>query len=715
MFYLFDLAHNARNYGTARSGSLFDNYYDDDDYDFDDEKHAARYFEDGEQQTAPQHRSAILVEDLNPNTTSSSPRQEGENDFDEGDPLRQPQQQRQYHSPPPERLINIDDAINSVGVMSHGGRTVHNNNHSHQAWMISGNHNLHQWRLFLGAGLLLTVDSMELALLSFLSKTAKQHHQQSLLLVLQEEEEDTRNSIAVLPQLPEYYHYDWIVTAGIVGAILGALVWGMLADVIGRRRIVIVSSVWLVICGVATTLFCSSDASYYNGMYEGLIVARFGAGLGVGGHTVAYDLLAEWLPNRTRRGHALLCVQLFWTLGSLLIFILLEQNTHNHWQLVSALCTLPALLATLVFWVPLGSDTKSTSNTLDTMDATALLESPRWLLSRGRVEEALDVLRHAAHINGDENEGYHLFPENTVLYSNESQSRQSRLSSTAGNNNMNNAVVMGMDNFQSNNNQNHDRNRNIHHHRIYGDTSSLMTTNFQWDEVCSLCSFRWMKLSSALLTTYFGQAFCYHGTVAMAVSVFSQDDRQQNYQALFSAGAEVIGIIGLATFTIDRWGRIPTQCLTYAAAALTSLTLSVWYELPFLENGNALIIFAFMSRMFMFGGRGTTWVSTTEVLSTEIRTTGHALAATVGRLGDLSSTWILTKISNLPTIGLVVFFMSVWITFAATDIPETHVKEMGLSYQFLESSTRPRQRRRHRQRQHQRYQATSNTATITAA
>ena len=683
--------------------------FDYDDYEFEDEKHAARYFDDGDAQQQ-QQRTASSIEDLNLEEDTLL--------LDGGDPLRQPQQQqqqrRQYHNhpppPPPERLINIDDAINSVGV-------GHSHTTSSNQWRLLTPGNLHQLRLFLGAGWLLTVDSMELAWLSFLSQTAQQHHQQSLLVALQQQQQQQQQqqeaiTIAVLPQLPDYYHYDWIVAAGILGAILGALLWGMLADVMGRRPIVILSSVWLTICGIATTLLCSSSG-YYNGMYEGLILARFGAGLGVGGHTVAYDLLAEWLPNRTRRGHALLCVQLFWTLGSLLIFMLLEQDTHNHWQLVSALCTLPAVLATLVFWVPLGSDTKSANNTLDTTPATALLESPRWLLSRGRVEDALDVLRHAAHMNGDENEGYHLFPENTVLYSNESQSRQSHLSSATGNSTTN--VVVGLEQFQSNNEHDHERNHNIHHHRTHGDTLSLITTRFQWDEVCSLCSFRWMKLSSALLTTYFGQAFCYHGSVAMAVSVFSQDDRQQNYQALFSAGAEVIGIIGLATFTIDRWGRIPTQCLTYAAAALTSLTLSVWYELPFLENGNALIIFAFLSRMFMFGGRGTTWVTTTEVLSTEIRTTGHALAATVGRLGDLSSTWILTKISNLPTIGLVVFVMSVWITFAATDIPETHVKEMGLSYQFLESSSRRRQHRRHRQRQQQRCQAGSNAATNTVA
>jgi len=445
-------------------------------------------------------------------------------------------------------------------------------------------------------------------------------------------------------------------------------------------------------------------------VYHGLMVVRFMGGFGIGGVTVAYDLLAEWLPNRTRRGHVLLCVQLCWTLGSLFIYILLKQQQQQQDQYsrtnqtairwISGACALPGLFAMLIYWLPFPAITTSNKN----MSTTAILESPRWLLSSGRAEEALDVLRQAVEMNGQDS--YALFPESTLLYSNESQTRQSSL--FAHNNNNNN-------NSYSNNKQNHvewgngypPANHGRDHtdfdvagrHRTDFDASSLVTIrNYQWMEVTSIFSFRWMKLSSALLTTYFGQAFCYHGTVAMAVTVFAQDDRNQNYLAVFcAAAAELAGILSLTTI-IDRWGRIPTQCLAYFAAALASLTLSVWNEVPFLENGNAVIIFAFLARMFMFGGRGTTWVSTTEVLSSEIRTTGHAFAATFGRLGILSSTWILGRIPNLSVIGLVVFVMSLWISFAATDVPETHIKEMGLSYQFLSAHSRRRIRRRQRQR-----------------
>ena len=45
---------------------------------------------------------------------------------------------------------------------------------------------------------------------------------------------------------------------------------------------------------------------------------RFGVGLGIGGFTVPFDLLAETAPTRIR-GLALCAVWLFWTLGSVLL------------------------------------------------------------------------------------------------------------------------------------------------------------------------------------------------------------------------------------------------------------------------------------------------------------------------------------------------------------------------------------------------------------
>ena len=116
--------------------------------------------------------------------------------------------------------------------------------------------------------------------------------------------------------------------------------------------------------------------------------------------------------------------------------------------------------------------------------------------------------------------------------------------------------------------------------------------------------------------------------------------------------------------------------------------------MPFLENGNVLIALNLVARMLVFGGGCVTWVSTAEVLPTDIRATGHALAAGMwGRLGAFVSTLALSSLDDIPTLALLVFAGCLWITFCAGEIPETRMKEMGRSYNLLCHSKRWHRRR----------------------
>jgi len=492
-----------------------------------------------------------------------------------------------------QRRVCIDDAIDAIGT----------------SWSLCSV----QGRLFWGTALLFTVDSMELAVLAYLSRAVDQRVEQ--------------------------YHDDYIQWTGVGGALVGAVVLGTAGDRLGRARVTQALSQIITVFGIVTALLCTTTITTTNNsaqdkddddhyVVQGLLVSRFLVGFGLGGITVPYDLLAEWLPNHInihhghdgsttkslRRGQVLLLVHVFWSVGFLLIFGLLETHTvlsPEPGKLTGIelwWCALPAILATLVLVTP--------------RDGSSILESPRFLLAAGRKDDALRVLRCAAAANGKDPDS--LFPldddDEIVLYSNESQLP---LAPSA-------------------------------------TTTTTSTPGHTWSGICSLFSVQWLKLSSALLFTYFGQAFCYRGTADMLVSVFDEDEHQQKYQAVGSAVSEVAGI-GLLLLTVDPWGRVPTQVAAYALAALSCLTLAVWYSLPFLENGNVLIAMTLIARMLVFGGGCTTWVSTTEVLSTSVRTTGHAVAAGMaGRLG----------------------------AFAAGDIPETRMKEMGRSYNLLGHSER---------------------------
>ena len=557
MYYLFDLTTNVKNYGAIPDGE--------------DANNTTGLFpsKNNNHKKKEDPFSRYHIDDpLRPCNARDYSSSDGDDD-DDSDDIESYQ-----------RLVSIDDVLQQIGM------------------------GFVQYRIFFVCGLLLVADSMESAILVYLSKVLR--HEWNVTVI----------------------ESDMIVWIGAVGAISGSLFFGMLSDILGRKPMIIASCIILAFFGCVTSIIPSSASSPYS--YEFLFLGRLVVGFGMGGVTVPFDLLAEWLPNRSTRGRHLLYVQLFWTAGSVLIFLLLESLPIEAWRRTLLLCSIPSILAAVIAVV-------------------GIPESPRWLLSHGRSSEALQLLRQATTINGKEFS--RMFPEHfIVLYSNELTTRER-------------------------------------------DGSS--SSNTPWMDVCQLCSIRWMKIGSCILTTYFGYTFLYHGCIAMAVSVFAQDSRQQDYQAIFSTSAECLGILG-ALLVINRYGRIPAQLVSYGLGGVCCLILAIWYQAP-IDNGNVLLIMSFMARLFIYGAGCVTWISTTEVLATDIRCTGHALAKGIsGRVGDMLSTMIMSRISQLPTVGLVLFVMSVWIAMTASDIPETKVKDLGSSYEFLGShpSSSSRSRRR---------------------
>jgi AAHS family 4-hydroxybenzoate transporter-like MFS transporter len=83
-----------------------------------------------------------------------------------------------------------------------------------------------------------------------------------------------------------------VFSAGIFGLALGALFFGPLADWLGRRRMIIASTVFFGIC----TLLTARATSVHS-----LLVLRFATGLGLGGaFPNAIALMSEFAPQRVR-------------------------------------------------------------------------------------------------------------------------------------------------------------------------------------------------------------------------------------------------------------------------------------------------------------------------------------------------------------------------------------------------------------------------------
>ena len=172
MFYLFGLSRNGKNYGSVDESNSHLNH------------HQANHQTLGSpEESGVQRENGVL---------------------DEEDPLLQHHHEERL---PLEQVVNIDDAINRLGM----GRF--------------------QYQVLLAAGLLMAADAIQGVLLSFLDKSqmesmvaGSRHNSDSgatqTTFYSSEEEEITDITMVVFP-----------------AALVGALVLGMLGDIIGRRPV----------------------------------------------------------------------------------------------------------------------------------------------------------------------------------------------------------------------------------------------------------------------------------------------------------------------------------------------------------------------------------------------------------------------------------------------------------------------------------------------
>jgi putative MFS transporter len=158
-----------------------------------------------------------------------------------------------------------------------------------------------------------------------------------------------------------------------VGAIPGAMFWGWMADRIGRRKVFIYT---ILNFSLATGVLALTP----DGGWVFLSIFRFFVGFGVAGlYSVDLPLVQEFVPSSKRGkvgGLVTACLPLGTTLGAFLGGYL---TPYVGWRGIFVIGLAPALMTLLVrAWVP---------------------ESPRWLLSRGRVEEARKSLAWALMID----------------------------------------------------------------------------------------------------------------------------------------------------------------------------------------------------------------------------------------------------------------------------------------------------------------------------
>jgi SP family galactose:H+ symporter-like MFS transporter len=158
-----------------------------------------------------------------------------------------------------------------------------------------------------------------------------------------------------------------VVSAVLVGAVLGAGAGGALTGQFGRRKMIILAGIVFTLSAIGTSLAPSVGW---------LIGAMVASGIGIGIASFISPMYIAELAPAEARGSLVAVNMLAITTGILTAYLVDYAFSASHgWRYMFALAVVPSVgLVIGMWWLP---------------------DSPRWLISKSKIDEARQILRRA--------------------------------------------------------------------------------------------------------------------------------------------------------------------------------------------------------------------------------------------------------------------------------------------------------------------------------
>jgi MFS transporter, putative metabolite transport protein len=170
-----------------------------------------------------------------------------------------------------------------------------------------------------------------------------------------------------------------ISASTLIGTFFGALFLGYLTDRLGRRPMFTVDLSVFLACSLLMFFVTAAWHVFVLGLVMGLAVGA--------DYSIGSPLLAEFSP-RARRGNYLGILEILWNVGYVVAYLIgyvINTQWPGAWHITLAASAVPAVLCLFA--------------------RHGLPESPRWLMSKGRRQEADAVIESALGSAAD-SEGY---------------------------------------------------------------------------------------------------------------------------------------------------------------------------------------------------------------------------------------------------------------------------------------------------------------------
>lgn len=364
----------------------------------------------------------------------------------------------------------------------------------------------------------------------------------------------------------------------LVGMFGGAYLFGYMADTLGRKRLFILT---LLIYSLATV------ASAFSWNYGSLAVFRLITGFGIGGEYGAVNsAVQEFIPSN-RRGFMSGLMPATWDLGTVLaslttLFALALLPPEIGWRVAFLLGALIAVFVAIV--------------------RRRLPESPRWLLSHGRKDEAEAIVQDFEAIAKSEHGLVELPPVAAPAT----------------------IAAAGHVSFFS------------HYAGLIRDYP------------------RQVALAWVL---NFSQAFPYYAAFSLIpiilIRTYHYDPKMVPLALMFLTALGTIGVV-VMSWLADTWGRRQSVITSYGVAGLLAIVVGVVASQQLLSGGLFIVLIAIMY-FFAFAAAGVVYITTTEIFPTNVRASGIGSAVAFGRIGAMIGPIVLTAmlVSGL-TLAFVV-------------------------------------------------------------
>lgn len=354
---------------------------------------------------------------------------------------------------------------------------------------------------------------------------------------------------SALPVLTEQWNLStgqatFAVTAASVGMLFGAFGAGWLGDEIGRVRTV---ALGVLITGLASiAVACSANIEMFAGF-------RFVQGIGIGGVVPIAATYINEIARSDNRGKLVLLYELIFPAGlSVASLTAVWVVPHLGWQAMFLIGGLPVLLALLL--------------------VRKVPESPRWLASHGRLEEAEEVItKIEAEVQASAKEP--LPKPSPDIPAEESRGRLREI-------------------FQG----------------------------------------RYLRRTVILSTMWFVAYYVNHGIITWLPSLYTKQFELDLTTALiYSLLSNATGLLGtlIAALVVDRIGRKPLllTSLIGTTAALTALAVAG------ATSGGQVALFASCTTFFVFVINASLYLYSPELYPTRNRAKGAAFGGVWNRLG----------------------------------------------------------------------------------